>query len=245
MQRSATRPDIQPPTEAIRSGFMVKVFLGFAALCAISVAISLGGHWFGRAIAMSGHTDDPTPHEIVIGNDVILAPANEIRFERARRDGVAKRLDLYLRWPDMAGYSEPAGDDFNHVGATKRILFLSLEPRMMSRDMSGRFEPIYRSLIAYPGTAGTGRVSMHEFRPDSGYLNEVLAVADREGTTPFVARCLSGDRAAESLAPCERDIEIGEGLSLSYRFPIQLLAEWQEVEKAVRVKAESLLETAR
>ena len=68
-----------------------------ALVAVLSVAISLGGKWFGHSIAMAGYTDDTTVHEIVIGNNVIAVPANAIRFEQARRDGIASRLDLYLR----------------------------------------------------------------------------------------------------------------------------------------------------
>ena len=91
----------------------------------------------------------------------------------------------------------------------------------MSRDMSGRFEPIYRALIVKPGNAGPGAASCFiGFNEKSGYMNEVLAVAERtDGRRPFVARCLSGPEAEESLAPCERDIQVGDDLSLSYRFP--------------------------
>ncbi len=53
---------------------------------------------------------------MVIGNNVIAVPANIIRFEQARRDGIASRLDLYLRYPEMDGYSDAARDDFNHTG---------------------------------------------------------------------------------------------------------------------------------
>ena len=58
-------------------------------------------------------------------------------------------------------------------------------------------------------------------------------MAARPGKDPFVARCLSGPSAEESLAPCERDIHVGDDLSLSYRFPIELLADWQALDKAV------------
>ena len=98
---------------------MKRVFYAFAALALLSVAISLGGKWFGRSIAMAGYTDDTTVHEVVIGNNVIAVPANIIRFEQARRDGIASRLDLYLRYPEMDGYSEAARDDFNHTGSAQ------------------------------------------------------------------------------------------------------------------------------
>lgn len=234
-----------PEIRTVDSSFMFKVFCAFALLALLSVAISFGGKWFGRSIAMAGHTDDTTLREIVIGNDVLSVPANAIRFERARRDGIASRIDLYLRWPDMKGYSTAARDDFNHAGPSRRIIFLSFEERIMSRDMSGRFAPIYSSLIVEPGLAGPDGVVLHGFTKKSGYLNEVLAVADRPGDQPLVARCLSGQSAEESLAPCERDIHVGENLSLSYRFPKELLADWPALDAAVLAQASRMLKTGR
>ena len=227
----------------VDSSFMVKVFYAFAALALLSLGISVGGKWFGRSIALAGHTDDATLREIVVGNNVISAPANMIRFERARRDGVAQRLDLYLRWPDLDGYSDAARADFNHAKNARRIIFVSFEQRMMSRDMSGRLQPIYASMVVRPAVAGPAGIALYGFSEQSGYLNEVLAVADRPGAEPFVARCLSGTSAAESLAPCERDIHIGDNLSLSYRFPRELLGSWRELDDAIRTKAAGMLRT--
>jgi hypothetical protein len=232
-------------TRAIDSSFMMKVFYVFATLALLSLAISLGGKWFGRAIALAGHTDDPTLREIVIGNNVVYAPANMIRFDRQRRDGVAQRLDLYLRWPELDGYSDAARDDFNHAKAISRIIFLSFEERMMSRDMSGRLEPIYASMLVRPGTPGPGGTVLYRFSGKSGYLNEVLAVAAQAEGGAFVARCLVGEIARESLAPCERDIHVGDNLSLSYRFPAELLGDWAKLDAAIRAKASSMLGTAR
>lgn len=214
---------------------------GALLLVLVSAGLSAAGLWVGRSLSMAGHTDDRTPYEIVIGNDVIVAPANAIRFDRARRNGIAARLDLYLRWPDMTGYSEEARDDFNHAGGRRNILFLSFEERMISRDMSGRYEPIYRSLIEQPGREGPGGIQFHQFRPNTGYVSEELAVAQRPGDTPFVARCLTGPSAAESLAPCERDIQVGKNLSLSYRFPAELLGQWNVLDETVRAKAALML----
>jgi hypothetical protein len=229
----------------VDSMLMRRVFYAFAALALLSVAISLGGKWFGRSIAMAGYTDDPTIHEIVIGNNVIAVPANAIRFDQARRDGIAARLDLYLRYPQMDGYSEAARGDFNHTGPTKNIIFLSFEPQMMSRDMSGRFAPIYSALIVQPGMPGPGGTTIYGFNEKSGYLNEVLVVGNRAGKDPFVARCLGGPSADESLAPCERDVQIGDNLSLTYRFPKDFLGDWQALDAAIAAKATHILKTGR
>lgn len=231
--------------DPIDGPLMRKALYVFAALVLLSVAINVGGKWLGRTIALAGHTDDRTVHEIVIGNNVLAVPANAIRFDKARHDGVASRLDVYLRWPDMEGYTATARDDFNNASASRRILFVSFEQRMMSRDMSGRFAPIYSSLIKLPGTPGPGGLMLYDFTEKSGYMNEVLAVATRPGEDPFVARCLSGQSAEESLAPCERDIHLGDDLSLSYRFPRELLGDWQELEAGIDAKAAQYLKTGR
>ena len=126
----------------LRSRFMARVFVAFLVLAALSAIISVAGKWWGRSIALAGHSDDTTIREVVIGNNVLAVPANMIRFETARRSGVTARLDLYARWPQMDGYSNDARDDFNHGGNTRNILFLSFDEPIMSRDMSGRFEPI-------------------------------------------------------------------------------------------------------
>jgi hypothetical protein len=230
---------------AVDSTLMMRVFYAFAVLAVLSIGISVAGKWLGRSIALAGHTEATTIHEVVIGNNVLTVPANAIRFERSRRDGIAERLDLYLRWPGMTGYTAATRNDFNNDGGEKKIIFLSFEGQMMSRDMSGRFDPIYRSLIVEPGTPGKGGITFYNFKEKSGYMNEVLAVADRSGETPFVARCLAGESAEDSLAPCERDILIGENLSLSYRFPKELLPGWRSLEAAVLATAAGFLKTAR
>jgi hypothetical protein len=228
----------------VDSNLMRKVFFAFAAMAVLSAAISLAGKWFGHSIAMGGHTEDASLREIVIGNNVIQVPANTIRFERARHDGVASRLDLYLRYPEMDGYSAAARADFNRTGAGRNIVFLSFEDQIMSRGMSDRFAPIYSALIVQPGTPGPGGTTIYDFTEKSGYLNETLAVAHRPGgEAPFVARCLSGAGAEQSLAPCERDLLVGERLSLTYRFPRQLLADWQALDAAVAAKVALIVKT--
>ena len=239
MKQAATAEEFN----VVDSVLMKRVFYAFAALALLSLAISLGGKWFGRSIAMAGYTDDTTIHRVVIGNNVIAVPANAIRFLQARRDGLASRLDLYLRYPQMDGYSQAARDDFNHTGTAKNIIFLSFEPQMMSRDMSGRFAPIYSALIDQPGAPGPGGTMIYGFSEKSGYLNEVLAVAGRPGKDPFVARCLSGPSAEESLAPCERDIQVGDNLSLTYRFPKEFLGDWQALDAAIAAWTARILKT--
>lgn len=225
----------------VDSALTARVFHGLVALALLSLAVTVAGKWFGERIAMGGHTDDTTVHAIVMGDNLLAVPANMIRFEQARRSGDAERLDLYVRYPAIEGYSRETRDAFNHAGTSHSILFLGFSEQIMSRDMSGRFGPIYSSLILRPETPGPAGIVFYEFPEKSGYLGERLAVAERPGRDPFVARCLVGAEAEKSLAPCERDILVGERLSLTYRFPERFLGEWQALDAAVENLAASLL----
>ncbi|MFN3548478.1 MAG: hypothetical protein ACK4U0_13390 [Mesorhizobium sp.] len=231
--------------QRIDDRLMVRVFAAFVLLALLSAMISVGGKWIGRSIAMAGHTEDATPREIVIGNNVIVVPANAIRFEGDRRDGVASSLRLYLRWPELRGYAAETRDDFNHAGGSRNILFVSFEPQIMSRDMSGRYDPIYSSLIETPGTPAPAGLTSHDFKPQTGYLDERLVVGPEENGRRFVARCLTGTVAAESLADCERDLAVGDHLALVYRFPSRLLGDWRRLEAAVLAYAREALKTPR
>jgi hypothetical protein len=225
---------------------MRRVFYVFLALALLSAFISLAGKWVGRMIALSGHTESTAIHEIVIGNNVLAVPANMIRFDTARQAGVTARLDLYMRWPALDGYSAAARDDFNHVDGSRNIIFVSIQKRLMSRDMSGRYHPLDLSLIDEDATPGPAGLSLHAFARNSGYLDETLVVGRRQGREePFVARCLAGEAALDSLAPCERDLHVGEGLSLSYRFPAHLLAKWRQLDAAMLSVFEKLDQTGK
>ncbi|WP_244468047.1 hypothetical protein [Nitratireductor soli] len=226
--------------------FMLRIFQVSVILLFISLGIAAAGKWLGGSMAAAGHSEATQIHEIVIGNNVLAVPENAIRFEGARRSGIARRLDLYLRWPELGGYTRATRDDFNHVDGARRIIFLTFEERVMSRDMSGRLEPIYAHVINAKSIAGPNGIRFYGFKPEAGYRGEALAVADgKAGERPFVARCLSGVAARESLAPCERDIAIGDDMSLTYRFPAELLGDWPVLDAAVTGRAKIYLQTLR
>lgn len=211
--------------------------LGLLALCLVPI-----GGGLGRMMTAGSHTESRVEREIVVGNDVFRVPENAIRFESARRDGVQPRLDLYLAWPDLEGYSRDRREAFNHLGGDNAIIFLTLEPRELSRDMSGRLKLVYRHLLAPDAANGPAGLLLYRFRQDTDHVGEVLVVGERPGTVPFVARCLSGEAATHSLAPCMRDVLLTQQTSVSYRFPEALLGRWREMDEAVMAKMAAFLQ---
>jgi hypothetical protein len=217
---------------AIGLKFARRLLYVFTALAAISLLIILAERFLGGRIALGGHTDSAAMHEIIIDNDVLLAPSNMIRLPEQRRSGVAARLDLYLSWPSLSGYSEAERDAFNGLSAEPQLIFLSFEERAMTRDMSGRFEPIYKFLIEGDGEKGPGGLVRYALPAKAGYVNEALYVGERAAETPFVARC-SEHEAENLVAACERDMHAGGNLSATLRFPMEMLGQWRELDAAV------------
>ncbi len=226
--------------EPVGTVFVLRVFYCFCAVAFLSFAISLAGRYYGRSIALGGHSDSIANHEIVIGNNVIAAPENMIRLPNQRHGGVHARLDLYAKWPEMTGYDDNSRAIFNDTTGKAPLLFLSFEEQAMSRDMSGRFEPIYSQLIERPGKDGPAGLSVYHFKPHVGYGDERLVTGQRANGSLFVARCPGTD---DTITSCERDIIIGDNLILTYRFPASLIGQWRAIDASVMAKTHKLLKT--
>ena len=219
-----------------------RLFLIFAGLALIALLISLSERMIGGRIALGGHSDRTEAHEIIIGGDVLAVPENMIRLPEQRRGGMASRLDLYLSWPNLSGFNLAEKEIFNGTRSNGRLIFLSFEERVMSRDMSGRFEPIYKFLIEGRGAAGPAGLTRYVLPAKAGYLNEVLYVGPLEGATRFVARC-SEEEKENLIAACERDVQVGGNLSATLRFPVALLGEWRALNAAFAPLVAQLVRT--
>jgi hypothetical protein len=229
---SASTIDEQP---LISSGVVYRLTAGVAVLAALTVAITIGGRWLGEKISLAGHTAEVRPITVTIGEDTLRLGANTIRFPSERVNGVAERVDLYLTWPQMQGYSDADRLRFDDILQSSSLIFLQLSQSTMSRDMSGRLEPIYSHLMDGEAFAGPHGLTAHRLRADAGYRGEVLLTAPRVGEPDYVVRCIlpsSPDQATSG--DCQRDIRVGKDLSVLYRFSSNQLGDWQTMDAAVR-----------
>lgn len=234
---------VSPPSSAamlderplISSGFIYRLTSGIAVLAALTVAISVGGHWLGEKISLAGHTTDTKPVSVTIGEDALRLAANTIRFPSERVDGAAERVDLYLTWPQMQGYGEADRLRFDDISQSSSLIFLQLSQSTMSRDMSGRLEPIYSHIMDGAAFAGPYGLTAHRLRADAGYNDEVLLTAPRTGEPDYVVRCIlpaSPDQATSG--DCQRDVKVGKDLSVLYRFSSSQLGDWRAMDAAVQ-----------
>jgi hypothetical protein len=229
----------------ISSGFVYRLTAVVAVLAALTVGISVAGSSIGQRISLAGHTDSTKAFRITVGDDSLRLPANTIRFPSERVDGAADRVDLYLTWPQMQGYSQADRLRFNDISQSSTLIFLQLSQSTMSRDMSGRLEPIYSHLIEGAPFAGPAGLTAHKLRADAGYGDEVLLTAPRSGKSDYVVRCLLptvSDKATSG--DCQRDIKVGKDLSVLYRFSSTLLGDWDHIDAAIQTFVESRIDNS-
>ena len=215
----------------ISSALMLRATAGLAILASLTVGIAVGGH-----------TDSQTPVTVTIGTDSLRLAANTIRFPSERVDGPAERADLYLTWPQMQGYSAADSQRFNDISQSASLIFLQISQSTMSRDMSGRLEPIYSHLVDGKPALGPYGLTAQRLRADAGYNGETLLTAKRPGEPDYVVRCILPATPAEATSgDCQRDIKLGRDLSVLYRFSSASLADWQHIDAAIRTFVESRL----
>ncbi|MEB3043381.1 hypothetical protein [Rhizobium mulingense] len=232
-------PDEQP---LLSMGFLLRTTAVIAVLAGLTVALSIGGRWFGRHISLAGNTDSTAEITLTIGRDTVKLPENAIRFPSQRHDGAAERVDLYLAWPDMRGYSKGNHLRFDDVVQSSGLIFMQIAQSTMSRDMSGRLEPIYSHLIEGPAEAFRDGLTLRRLRADAGYGDEVLLTAPVKGGPDYVVRCIlpsTPDKATSG--DCQRDIKVGKDLSVLYRFSSSHLDDWEHIDAAIRTFVEARL----
>lgn len=237
LTEATTEPMTAPETQEapLFSNRSLRIMIVAAALfVALMVAISLAGRWIGERISLAGHTASTDILTVEIGRDSLRLPANTIRFPQARHDGEAERIDLYLTWPEMTGYTAENGARFNDLARPGQLVFLQITQSTMSRDMSGRLELIYRGLFEGAASDYEAELKLHRLRQDSGYHAEVMLTGARPGKPDYAVRCIlpSQERPASN-ADCQRDIAAGSDLSVLYRFSSTLLPQWQALDEAV------------
>ncbi len=240
MSHSAAGHPAEQPLLSTR--FLVRVTATIAVLALLTVAISIAGRWFGRHISLAGNTENTDGIILTIGRDTIGLPANTIRFPSERHDGAAERVDLYLTWPEMQGYSKETRQRFDDIAQSSGLIFLQITQGTMSRDMSGRLEPIYSHLMDGAAEPFSHGLTLHRLRADAGYNGEILLTASREGAADYVVRCvLPSSAEVATSGDCQRDIKVGKDLSVLYRFSSRHLADWDHIDAAIRTFVETRL----
>ena len=229
----------RPREQVITASFVYLLLKFCGVLAGIAIALYAAAHVYGAFVISGGYTSSQAPVQITIGNDVMNAPVNTIRFRSQRVSTSLPRLDLAFHWPSMQGYGPQTAQHFDSLDDVQPLVFVSLEKRETSRDMSGRVASIYEMFFSGPPVeAGHGLVR-RAFSHDSAYFLEDLYYQPAS-PYPWAARCIrESDRVAAPF--CIRDIHVGDNLSLTYRFHASMIGDWLAMERAVRARIEAMI----
>jgi hypothetical protein len=222
----------------LSNGFLLKLtaFIGF--LAALTAALTIAGKYYGDQIAMDGRTASREIFHILIGQDVLALPANMIRFENQRHTGEAETVSIYLSWPELDGYTPQAEARFSDPAGSQDLVFVDFSQSVMSRDMSGRLEPIYSRLFRGEPGKGPAGLIIHHLDAKSGFGNEAVLTGMTGTGGLYVVRCLLPRTAATATtADCQRDIHVGRDLTMLYRFSSTLLPQWETLDARLQAFA--------
>ena len=220
------------------SGLYWIVFISLI-IATLTVILNFIVGYAGAEFARAGHTLKTDERRILINSDLIIAPANVIRYPSQRKMTQAKRLELYFHWPTMEGYSQKLKFAFNNIEKASDVIFITLAPRFSGLDMTGRVKPIYQKFYVSSAIDMHNGLERYELDSDAGFINEYLMV-QKNSSRPFSARCVKF--VPDGPVPyCIRDILIGNDLALTYRFHINLIANWFELDQSIRNRFRAMI----
>lgn len=224
---------------AARDGLVRLLLFASFVLTAFTGLIFLAVWLIGEELSHAGHTADETPRQIVVGNDVLNIPANLIRFRSQRNAAQAGRVDLFALWPALEGYSETNAEAFTGAEVNEKLIFVTIEPRTMTQDMSGRIGPIYEKFFTGPPVDAGHGLLKRPLSASGGFGAEELWY-EAASPYPYAVRCVRNDAGAGT-PYCLRDLHMGRDITVTYRFHSALIGEWMEIEQAVRNRINKML----
>lgn len=227
--------DDETPAALVSNRLLFRTTMVIGVLAVLASGLSVAGKHFGEELVLGANTPSREMHHITIGQDTITLPANVIRFETQRRSGPAEQVSIFLSWPELEGYSRENAILFSDPRRSDRLIFAEFSQSVMSRDMSGRVEPIYSRLFTGEPTPGPAGLAVHVLSRKSGFGDERLLTADMPDGTVYAVRCLLPEATQPATsADCLRDVRVGRDLTLLYRFSSALLPQWRQIDLAVR-----------
>lgn len=208
---------------------LLAVIVGIAWLAwAINDAIGR----YHDSIALKGLKGKPSPVEVTVGDATLVIPANLIRFPADRRGGLVTAVDLLLDWPDLEGFSEQRAAVFRDGSPLAPLIYVTITEAETSLDSTSRLADLYSRYFTGPAFPGPGHLVGRHMDPASAYRGEIVYFQPR-AAEPYAVRCLA-EETDEIPATCIREVNIGGGLTMIYRFNRAWLADWRSMDDRLR-----------
>jgi hypothetical protein len=183
-------------------------------------------------IALKGLNGKPSPIAVTVGSEPLVIPANLIRSPTDRRGGLVTAVDLLLHWPSLDGFSEERASEFRDGSPQAPLLYVTITEAETPLDSTARLADIYSLYFRGPAFPGPGHLVGRYMDPSSAYRGEIVFFEPRVAE-PYVIRCLA-EATEEIPATCIREVNIGHGLTMIYRFNRAWLGDWRTMDDRLR-----------
>ena len=175
-------------------------------------------------------SDGPERLPVSVGGTLFNVPVTAIRMKIQRHSGLQERVDLNFSYPSLQPPEAP-----KHISADEVVeemtqpidrIFLSIAAHHNTMAPDTRVNSIYPRYLEPASTPGPDGLAMRAFRAETPYGGEDLYYAK---TPALTARC-TRDASTPGMCLSERRID---GADLTFRFPRNWLAQWQDVAGAM------------
>lgn len=208
---------------------MLALVFGLALVAALLVT-KIGLAVFEVYVRDADKTPEPALVEVVVGDTALSVPGNMIRFAQ-QRGGRQERLELFMHWPSLTGFSLERAGLFQADAAESPVIYLDFRPAAGVMAPEDRFRMVYPRVLEPALHELPGGIVVRRFRAGFGYDGEELYIA-RDARRPLVARCAAEAGPADRPA-CMVDMRL-DGLDVTYRFRREQADDWREIDATVR-----------
>lgn len=231
---SMSRSDDADDTVRKRSGWLIP--LGVLMVTLVLSGLFLLYYLAPTAPPLFTEQVSPTSSSDTVALDVggmkLWVPQNYLMFDSARQGGHKREVALFAMLPDLTGWSNWNGSSFADNGPNSRVVYLTIRDNQVNLSEADKLKRIYFAYVQDPkGAPGPFGLTQYAFRGDSGYRAEDLYVGDTP-KGPMVLRCVRFGPDVPSPS-CLRDMPMGRGVGVSYRFKRSKLNRWREIGDAV------------
>jgi len=217
-----------------RSGWLIPLGV-FVVTFALSAAI-LAFYLAPRPSTFAGEQPSPTSRTDLVQFRIhglrLAIPANYLVYESSRQGGEKTDVSMFALLPDFGGFSAGDNGRFTDNAADSQVIYMLLRIERLNFSETDRLKRIYMNYVADEhGTPGPFGLTQFVFRDDSGYRSEDLFVGETD-QGPVVMRCVRFSQDVSSPS-CLRDVSIGHGVTLTYRFKRANLSRWKNIDAGV------------
>ena len=203
-------------------------------LMLVAIAVFMLRTYTGMG-ALGGFSSNTEPTTIEIAHTRLFVPRNIIRFRDQRESPALSKLDLFVKWPTMKGFTSENAATFQDTNKTTELIFITLEAGKPLHPAQQKLKELYRRFFTNSPWRGPAGLIGNALDSSSGYLSEDVLYAQHDDEL-FLTRCLQeGKGLTNNLQlTCIYEFTFEDGINVYIRFHRSLLADWQALDERVK-----------